>query len=66
MTNALSDCYLKLWTSQTHLVSILFSEGDGCELEVLLHEVLVREEVESSLLVRLDGVLARMKREIKT
>ena len=44
--------------SSSDLVPVLLREGDGRQLVVLLHEVLVRQEVEGTLLVGLDRILA--------
>ena len=43
--------------SSSDLVPVLLREGDGRQLVVLLHEVLVRQEVEGTLLVGLDRIL---------
>ena len=41
------------------LISVLLCEGDGREFVALLHEILMGQEVESSLLVRFDGFLGK-------
>ena len=53
-------CWLKSYkilSLSPHLVSVLLCKSDGCQLVVLLHQVLVSEEVEGTFLVRLDRVL---------
>ena len=46
-----------LGTIYTHLIIVFLGECDGCQFVVLLHEVLVSKEVESSLLMRFDRLL---------
>ena len=60
----------RLRNIQTHivpvvkvLVAVLLCECDGCQLVSLLHEVLVGQEVEGSLLVGFYGVLDTCSRE---
>ena len=56
----------RLWDIETDvvpvveiLISVLLCEGDGRELVPLLHEILVGQVIESSLLVRFDGFLGK-------